>query len=121
MLCARALGIPIFTAPSARASANRYTCGEQPSLRSKKSVNKFTISQLSHFGTYERDATPTHSSVDVDPRLRSLLYQTTVVQQGAEQSSILRLCVGSTCKQQSPFLNQAGEVGHHPDDNRVLR
>lgn len=30
MLCARALGIPILTAPSARASAKRYTCGEQP-------------------------------------------------------------------------------------------
>lgn len=26
MLCARALGIPILTAPSASASANRYTC-----------------------------------------------------------------------------------------------
>lgn len=45
MLCAKALGIPIFTAPSARASANRYTCGEQTSLPSKRSVKTFTISQ----------------------------------------------------------------------------
>lgn len=68
----------------------------------------YNFPELSHFATYKGDATATHSSVDVDPRLRSLLYQAAVVQQGAEQSAILRLCVGSTCKQQSPFLNQTG-------------
>lgn len=121
MLWARALGIPIFTAPSARASANRYTCGEQPSLPGEKSGNTSTITELSHFATYKSDATPTHPRVDVDPGLRSLLHQTAVVQQGAQQSSVLGLRMGSTCKQQSSFLKQTGEVGHHPDDQRVLR
>lgn len=72
------------------------------------------------FVTHKCDPAPTYSSVNIDPRLGSLLHQTAAVQQGAEQSSILGLCMGSACKQQSPFLNQTGEVRHHPDDNRVL-
>lgn len=72
------------------------------------------------FATHKCDPAPTYSSVNIDPGLGSLLHQTAAVQQGAEQSSILGLCMGSACKQQSPFLNQTGEVRHHPDDNRVL-
>lgn len=73
-----------------------------------------------HLETHKRDPAPAYPGVDVDPRLGSLLHQPTAVQQGAEQRAVLGLRVGSTRKQQSPFLNQAGQVGHHPDDHRVL-
>lgn len=71
--------------------------------------------------THESDPAPTYPGVDIDPRLGSLLHQPAAVQQGAEQRAVLGLCVGSAREQQSPFLNQAGQVGHHPDDHRVLR
>lgn len=74
-----------------------------------------------HFETHESDPAPTYPGVNVDPRLGSLLHQPTAVQQGAEQRAVLGLCIGSTRKEQSPFLNQAGQVWHHPDDHRVLR
>lgn len=37
MLWAKALGMPILTAPSASASANRYTCREEPHASERKS------------------------------------------------------------------------------------
>lgn len=82
---------------------------------------RHTIQWEHSWNTHKSNSAPTQSSVDVNPCLGSLLHQTTAVQQGAKKSSNLLLCMGSPCKQESPFLNQTWEIWHQSDGNCILR